>query len=392
VGVRALNDLTLEVELEEPVGYFLQILALSASAPVPEHKIQKLGSRWAEPDLIVTNGPFRVAGRITDEVDNGPVIAFEPNPFYHGRFTSNLERVELIALPLTALPDEGAVDPWRLFEEDKVDYLFAPGQIPSHASRARTLPKEFLSSPILQTLYLGLETRRFPFDDRRVRQALAMALDRDELASSIMGGFHTPADGGLLPPGMPGYQPGIALPYDPQRARQLLADAGFPSGRGLPNLEYLSFPYVRGFHPNSDFIRAQLKENLGLEVRHQSVSFKEFVARLQEDPPHLYSWGYTADYPDPDNVLRVFFLEDHVARVGWHHEQFEHLIQQARKIANQEERMAIYRQAEEILVDEVPILPLYYSHGYGMLKPWVTRFPLSPLGITYWKHVVIDPH
>jgi len=200
----------------------------------------------------------------------------------------------------------------------------------------------------------------------------------------ILGGYSFPATGGVVPPGLPGHSPGIGLLCDPGQARQLLAGAGYPGGRGFPVVEALvPDDRVR----QSEFLRAQWRENLGVEILWEAMEWATYIDRVQVDPPHMFIMGWEADYPDPDNFLRVAVQ----LHSEWRNETFDELVEQARRVTEQRERMKLYGQAEEILVDEAPLMPLTYVRGHLLVKPWVRRYPKSAVR-DCWKDVIIESH
>jgi ABC-type oligopeptide transport system substrate-binding subunit/class 3 adenylate cyclase len=376
VGVRAGDPLTLVVELEEPAGYFLHLLGCVVAYPVPQHVVAMHGAGWIEADKIVTNGPF-----LLEAWQPRQSMVLVRNPSYHRRFAGNLQRVELAL---------GLESPARLelYEMDRLDVAYL---LPAEMDLARQRHAgEHISFPSLETDYIGFNVSQPPFDDRRVRQAFVLATDRETLAAVIKRGYAFPAGGGFIPPGMPGHSPGIGLPYDPEQARQLLTEAGYPGGRGFPAIVGLS-----GTGPAyvGEYLGAQWRESLGVTVTWETTERAIYYSRLnQESPqesPQLFGTSWVADYPDPDNFLRVGFSE---RSTHWQHADYAGLVEQARRLTDQRERLKRYQQADQILVDEAPILPLYYDRTDFLIKPWVKKYPTSAIRGCFWKDVVIEPH
>jgi oligopeptide transport system substrate-binding protein len=171
-------------------------------------------------------------------------------------------------------------------------------------------------------------------------------------------------------------------------ARQKLAQAGFPEGAGLPTFSVLAPPAAH-FVSSLEHIVRQLETNLGLKIEVEILEWKEIFARLHNEPPFLLLFVWQADYLDPDSFLRYARW---LPFSGWRHERYEALIEDARGIADQGRRMALYRQAEQILVDEAPVVPISYYRHHIMLKPWVTALPRSSINGIILKDVVIEPH
>jgi ABC-type transport system substrate-binding protein len=249
---------------------------------------------------------------------------------------------------------------------------------------------EYISFPLLNTFYVGFDVRRPPFSDVRVRQAFVLATDRAGLADVALLGYPVPAAGGFLPPGMPGHSPGIGLPYDPEQARQLLAKAGYPGGRGLPALTMVA-PQASAQHLEGS-LRAQWRQNLGIEVQWEGVAWIDLWDRLQAEQPALHFNGWVGDLPDPDNFLRVAVQLQVASDAGWRHTAYEHLVEEARRVMDQAERIRLYRQADQMLVEEAPIMPVAYGRRQGLVKPWVKQLSGSALGWFSLKDVVLEPH
>jgi oligopeptide transport system substrate-binding protein len=227
-----------------------------------------------------------------------------------------------------------------------------------------------------------------PFDDVRVRRAFVLATDKETLADVVLRGRDSPATGGFIPPGMPGHSAEIGLPYDPDRARQFLAEAGYPGGRGFPVIDLLT---RRVHQSQSEYLQAQWRENLKVEVKiiWETMEYGRLRERLHREPLSMYLHGWIADYPDPDNFLRIS-TSQHWAR--WQNEAYERLVEKARRAMDQEERIELYRQADRVLVEEAAIMPLYHSWQHLLVKPWVRMYPTSALKSWFWKDVIIELH
>jgi oligopeptide transport system substrate-binding protein len=223
-----------------------------------------------------------------------------------------------------------------------------------------------------------------------VRLAFCLAIDRDRLANVTLRGEFYPAAGGFVPPGMPGHSPGIALPYDPERARQLLGQAGYPNGRGFPPLEAWASATPSFVRPIiAQCLAPAWRDDLGVEITWTEMEAGSFFHALDAQPPNLWELGWLADYPDPDSFLSASPWK---RQTRWHNAAFEALVDGAGRVMGQEERMRMYHQADRILVQEAPILPLVYLREHLLVKPWVTRLAASPDGHRFWQDVIIEPH
>jgi len=379
VGIHAHDALTLEIELERPYNAFLYLLA--GENPVPRHILQEHGDNWTDSDVLVTNGPFRLA-----EWEPGKSLLLEANPTYKGHFPGNLKQVEMLFFPGDRLggPEANQMGK-RLYQDDGVDMLWVDPNDLYHFARSQ-YPAEFRTAPFLMTSHLEFNTRRPPFDDPRVRRALALAIDREHLANSVWDGKVFPATGGYLPPGMPGHSEGIALPYAPPQARRLLADAGYPDGHGFPVIE-------AGFRGKFlEFLQHQWKDNLGIEIKGRNLSGEELIEIESTNPQYLLmlALGYMSGFPDPYQYLRRVIRPG--LRIGWRHDAFEELLEKASEMTDYAKGLKMYQRADQILVKESPIIPIAYARTHVLVKPWVRRFPISPLSAWHWKEIILEAH
>lgn len=377
VGVRAIDDHTLEVELESPAGYFLQLLQVAPTFPVPRHAVELYGDSWTEPDKIVTNGPFRLQSR------DDQTIRLVRNPAYHGRIGGNVEEVELL------LGRDQERDFFGLYDDDRLDAQFFIALSPENQDRSRQrFASDYLTAPVLAVYYMGFDVTRPPFDDVRVRKAFCQAIDTEALAEIALRGYYAPASGNIVPPQLHGHAPEVALPFDPDAARQLLGEAGYPDGNGFPEIECMAAAGSTPLH-TARHLESQLQKHLGVAVEWQNLEWAEYLERQRKQVSNVFLMGWSADYPDPDDFLRICL---HRTLGIWDHTEYRELIEAARRSLDHAERMRHYRRAQEILLEEVPAYALIYHRGHLLLKPWVSEYPLSPLRWDYWKDVVIEPH
>jgi ABC-type oligopeptide transport system substrate-binding subunit/class 3 adenylate cyclase/ABC-type transporter Mla MlaB component len=375
IGVKAIDTVTLEVELEEPTGYFMHLMAISALYPIPAHIVEAYGETWTEVGNIVTNGPFNLQEFIPD----GHLIMVR-NPDYHGTFTGNVQSIELCLV-------EDMSPSVQLYESEQLDILRLWGLAPQELNRVRQRRAgEYVSYPGADTCYLGFDVSRPPFDDPRVRQAFAMSIDKETLNNVVLKGIVFPATGGYVSPNIPGHSEGIGLPYDPKRAQRLLAEAGYSQGHGFPTVEALTSydiaPYV-------GFLKSGWENILGVEIPWEVMEFGEYLDRISRKPAQIFSAHWQADYPDPDNFMRTSIIH---LETSFRNDVYNKLIETARYTPDQGERMRLYRQADKMLMEEAIIVPLSYIPNHILVKPWVKKFPISSFRWLYGKDVIIEPH
>ncbi len=380
IGVTALDDLTLEVHLEEPTAYLPYLLAHSVAYPLPRWAVEGHGEAWTEPGNLVSNGAYQLL-----EWQRGERFVLTKNPFYKGPFPGNAEQVEC---PI--FTDFGPV--LEAYATDVLDAISMINSDPATVERARAAHgRELVFTPQPSTYYLVFRADRPPFDDVRVRRALIHAVDRQALAKEAWQGQYLPATGGFVAPGLAGHSPGIGLAYDPRWARSLLAQAGYPEGQGFPKVSWVHSGGSAGEPPEVPFLRKAWRKQLGLNLEAQSLEWGPFMERLYHDPAHLTLMGWSADYPDPDALLRVLFHStEGVNPPRWHNARFDALVEEAARVTDQTGRMELYREADRILVaEEAVIMPLGYAQGRILMKPWVTM-PRVPPVLMRLKHIVLQ--
>lgn len=374
VGIRALDTLTLEVRLSNPVAYFLYLVAMPPTWALPRAVLESRGSDWWKPAHIVSSGPFRLV-----EYDETHGI-LERNPGYFAEFTGNLDRVEWRRVESPA----AAIGAYLGGQADYVPNLM-PTEIP-----AEVPADERMEPQPLFTLGLTLIPDRTPLRDVRVRRAIAHALDRERLITAS--GRRVPwTPGGIVPPGLAGHSPELGLEFDLEKARALLADAGYPGGRGLPALK-LHHPVGHVFEFMEEFKR-QLLDHLGIELNSAIIAPDVVWWTLQDSDIQVGGW--VMDYPDPDNFLRQSSFFRILSQRGWHQPRVEQLLAAAALTADRSRRLAMYRETDRILVNEEAVMiPLTYTQlrNGELLKPWVKSAVYDAAGSFVLRQIVIEPH
>jgi ABC-type oligopeptide transport system substrate-binding subunit/class 3 adenylate cyclase len=380
VGVKAADDQTLVVALEGPCSYFMYLLTLPGSFPIPEHIVRQDPQGWAAPEHIVGNGPF-----LLESLQPGNALVLQRTPEYYGDVLGNVERIEVkLDLDVTA-PGKSI----ERYEKNETDVLYLPPIVMSEAkAKCRTFSEDLISVPDLTTAYIGFNVRCPPFDDRRVRLAFTMALDKSFIANVLMDGVGFPATGGFIPLGLPGHSDDISAPFSPDRARELFKEAGYLSGGDFPPVEALAGSAAA--RRMTEYTQAQWQDILGVNIRWSEPNWPQFLERMHSSPPNVYGMSWMADYPDPDNFLRT---GSWLTETGWRNKEFEELVMEARRVPDPAKRVSMYRQAEKILMGDMPIIPLLYGRTHYLFKPWVRATPFFSSGATpNFEDFIIHPH
>lgn len=374
VGVKALDDYTLDVHLKRPAAYFIFLTAFGPSYPARKDVIERWGDRWSEPEHIVTNGPFTLS-----KWQHEYKIEVISNP----RFFAGEPRLKKIKMFM--VPEQSTA--FALYENDQLDYVDNRSFSTPDVERFQHSP-EYRNIPLLRNNYLGFNITKRPFDDIRVRRAVTMAINRD-VFPKILRRHEQPAYT-WIPPALAGYSPESKAEFDPQAARQLLAKAGYPDGQGFPTV-YLLFPSREDVQLVVEAIQDELKRNLGISIQLQNEEWKVYLEHLHRDAPPIFrnSWG--ADYPDPETFANLFTSHSGNNDTRWSSPQYDQLIAKAEGEQDPKLRAQLYAQCDRMLCrEQVPIVPTYLSTQNVMVKPWVRDMQFNALDNIFLKDVWID--
>ncbi len=372
VGVKALDDNTLQVDLKKAAVYFPSITTFTATFPLRRDVIEQHGDRWTEPAHLVTCGPFRLK-----EWRHEYRLILEANDrYYGGRPALDKITFYVVEEETTAL---------TLYETDHLDRVaLPPGAIPQYQNHP-----DYIHAPFLRGYYYGFNIEKPPFNDVRIRQAFSMAIDRSEIPRILKGG-EIPATS-WIPEGMFGHNPKIGLGFNSEKARALLAEAGHPAGKNLPpiTLAFNTDPTNRLIGEN---IQAQWKRNLGVEVGLDNMEWKVYLKRLREETPSIFRLGWGADYPDPDNFMNLFTGASGNNHSHWKNADYDRLISEAASEPNEMKRVALYDEAQRILTErEVPIMPLFFAAQNLLIKPSIQGLEVNAMDLLYLKKVKRKP-
>ncbi len=361
VGVKLIDTRTIRFTLENPTAYFLNLVGFYPLFPVQRACVERFGSpEWTEPKNIVCNGPFKPEfRRLRDRT------RVRKNDLYWNRDAIRLETVDFLAV-------ESTFTALNLYLTGDVDWI---GDVPPPALKEilkQKPPRDDINpQPYLNTYFYLLNTTLKPLDDVRVRRALSLAMDRDELTRMLAGGER--AAYSFVPPVLPDYDPPQCEKMNVEEARRLLAEAGYPEGRGFPTFE-ISYNTHETHQTIAQLIRKQWQRNLGIRVRTRNEEFATLLSNQRALNYDVSRLAWIGDYGDPNTYLDMFITGGENNRTGWSSPAYDRLIENAASEPDAAKRLAMLRDAERILMDELPLLPFYFYVSKNMVKPYVRGF------------------
>ena len=359
VGVRVERPRRLVVDLERPTAYFLDLAAFSTYLPVRRDVVESWGDRWTFPPHLISNGAYRLT-----EWRFQSRMRWEKNPYYWNAGAVALQRIEVRVFeePNTALV---------AYETGEIDLTTSVPPLAKmpllEASRAGR------RSDVLNTANLGTYFYRFnctkrALADARVRRALALAMDRRQIADRAARGGEAPATV-LVPPGMAGYESPKGLAESVEEARRLLAEAGYAGGEGLPEFALLVNKGGEAHVAVAEMVQQQWRDRLGVRTRIEQVEWKVFLDRVHGLDYEIARAGWYGDYVDPNTFLDMFVTGGGNNDTGWSNEAYDALIERAANETDAAARARTLAEAEAILLDETPIVPIYFYTTAILVRP-----------------------
>ena len=394
-GVFAPDPGTLVVELEAPIPYFLELVAFYPTFPVPRVLVEAHPDDWFLPERIVSNGPF-----VLERWRVGDRIRLRRNDGYWGRDAIGVETID-------ALPIENPTTAMNLYLTGELDWLQTYPNDLADVLRERA---DHYSGPAFIVYYYRLNTTRPPLDDPRVREAIGLAIDRETIVRDILRMGQQPARH-LVPPGVPGYEPPpSALGFDPERARTLLAEAGYPGGEGVREIGILY--NTNDVHKQvAELIADQLRRHLGIPAQPYNQEWQSYLATVRQGEYDVARAGWIGDYLDPNTFLDLWVTNGGNNQTGWGDPDYDRWIRaaadigafarqpsftglaetekaralvdawrrsedpEARREVGARLRLQLLREAEGRLVQQgFPVIPIYFYTVYGLVRPEVGGF------------------
>ena len=378
VGVKAIDDLTLEIMLEGPRGYFLTVLAYTAALPAHRGAVEAFGDKWTEPDNIVTNGPWKLA-----EWEHESQLVYERNDDF---ILEPKPKLRKLISPIVASTAQLAAD-----EVGELDRAFVPVAEIKRLQDDPALAPQIHQFSQTGAFYLAPSYSQAPFDVKEVRLALNHAIDRETLVNSVLQGIGQPAYT-FGPPDAPGYLEPEKYPwineltaYNPQKALDLLKGTPYEGGANWPpvTLTYRGDELAGIPGLAAQAIQAFLKENLNLEITLEALEGKAFREKMWAHEIQLNYVRWYMDYPDPNN--NFFFCWYSSRASGSRHEykdpEFDKIVVEAAAENEWEKRLELYAAAEQRQLEDGAATYVYYPFGVRLYKPWVQGLPVNSAGL-----------
>jgi oligopeptide transport system substrate-binding protein len=374
VGIKALDSYTLKVNLKAPTPFFLGLLSHYSTWPVHKDTVLKFGTiddrngEWTRPGNFVCNGPFNLKSW---ELNNRIIV--EKSPTYWDSSTVRLNEIHYYPVSNVMTED-------RMF---RAGQLHVTSSLPSQKCPIYLEENnpDLRIDPYMGTYFYRLNTNNPFLSDVKVRKALAYAIDRKLLVEKVIKCGQIPAYS-FTPPGSNGYEPDTSIPFNPELAKSLLNEAGFNDVNKLPKLEIL-------FNTNEDHRKVALaiqqmwQQNLGIEVELVNQDWKVYLSREMVGDFQVSRAGWIGDYEDPNTFLDLMRPNRGNNKTGWENYEFDNLVMKANSTINQSERYELLNEAEKILIDSMPIIPLY---------TYVRSYQLSPDVKGYNPHILDHHH
>jgi oligopeptide transport system substrate-binding protein len=362
VGFRAIDDHTLEVRLQYPAGFLPKVMASRVWFPVPLHVMEKFGSvlkrgsEWTRPENLVGNGPF-----VLKEWLPNRHVEVRRSPTYWNRASVRLNGIRFIPIE-SQLAEEAAFRAGQLHMTQ-----FVPiSKLDVYRAQA---PDRLRIHPYSGVYYYNFNVTRPPFNDVRLRRALAMAVDRESLVKNVTRAGETPAYHFTIE-GIDGYVSRARTRQDFAAARKLLADAGYPGGRGLPPITLL-YNTSENHRAIAEVIQQTWKRELGLDLRLENQEWRVYLASMDQKAFEICRAGLVMEPYDPSQFLRVFAADGGFNRTGWSDPEYSRLYEEVMRTVDPGKRQELMQRMEEILTEAMPILPIYYYTKQYLIHPAV---------------------
>lgn len=382
VGVRVIDDYTLEVRLRAPTPYFLQLLDHYSTYPVHRATVEAFGaytdrlSRWSREGNIVSNGPFELTEWVVSS---------------HIRVEKRANYWDADSVALNAIvfyPTENQTTEERMFRDGLIHRTedVPLDKVPVYLEED---PDTIVIAPYLSSYFYMINTTKPPLNDVRVRKALSMSVDRELLNETVLENIMAPAYF-LTPPGTVGYEPPVTFSYDPEQAKALLSEAGYPNGEGFPFFEIL-YNTQENHRRIAIAIQEMWRETLNIDVGIINQEWQVYLESTNNMNYDIARRGWVGDYVDPNTYLDMYLTDGGNNMTGFSNVRYDEImLNEAPFKLNNEERFALYTEAETILMENMPIIPIYIYQTKNLKNPDLKGIPPNIMDHYNWKYVYLE--
>lgn len=383
VGVKVIDPLTLEVQLRAPTPYFLQLMDHYSTYPVHRATVEAFGSytdqlsQWSREGNIVSNGPFQL-----DEWRINSQIRVEKSNNYWDMNTVKLNAIVFY-------PTDNLITEERMFRDGLIHRTedVPLDKVPVYLNED---PDTIVIAPYLSSYFYMVNTTKAPLDDVRVRRALSMSIDRDLLNETVLENIMSPAYF-LTPPGTVGYEPPVIFGYDPEQAKALLAEAGYPNGEGFPFFEIL-YNTQENHRRIAVAIQEMWRETLNIDVGIVNQEWQVYLGSVGNMNYDVARRGWVGDYVDPNTYLDMYITDGGNNNTGFSNARYDEIMLDLAPIElEKEDRFELYTEAETILMENMPIIPIYIYQTKNLKNPDLKGAPSNIMDHYNWKYVYLEP-
>jgi oligopeptide transport system substrate-binding protein len=376
-GVKVIDNYTLQVTINSPESYFLYKLTFPSSFIVEKNNVNTSTNWWKAP---IGTGPFKV-----QEWKQDTDFILARNDLYYG----DLPKIAQVYMTLNSTTSD-----MDLFETGKVDFTGPPAAYYDQIMDPSGPFYQYLSkSPSLSVDYIGFNCNEAPFNDPDIRQAFCLAIDKDKIVNLTYRNMAQKAEG-ILPVGIPGYNDNLTgLDYDVSKAQALIKASSYGNAANLPTITLTIAGEGGTTGQEIQALVYQWKQNLGVTVQIRELDPQIYYNELSQEVDQMYSTGWIADYPYPQDFLDILFSSGSSYNYGgYSNPQFDSLIKQANAESDQTKAFALYQQAEQLMVNDAACLPITFGQSYLLIQPWVKNLTVNALGIMDFNDVTISSH
>ena len=375
VGIKAVDEATLQVTLSHPTPYFPELTAFYTFFPAHQKTVETHGDDWTKPENIVSNGPYKM-------------VSYEPQREL--KMTANEHHWEASNLKIKDVRFRIITDANARVNAYKTGEVHWSGEgLPVAQITGLLTHPDFRQEPMLGTYYYRVNVSKedSPLNDPRVRQALALSVDRTSVVENTLNNLHIVAKS-FVPP-MAGYQPAAMGEYDVRKAKALLAEAGFPDGKGFPEVELL-YNTDENHKLVAEAIQAQWKQNLGVDIKLNNKEWKTYLQDVDTMNYQIARAGWIGDFNDPMTFLDMWVTDNGNNDTGWSNPEYDALIKEAQQTVDAKARMATLKKAETLLLEQGPVIPIYFYTNNTLVSRFIKGFEPHNRDIHLLKYMELE--